>query len=693
MTTPLPLRPVQALASAAFAADEPVLQSHSLISGVPVPVFGDTGRWVLTAAPRPKNVAAYAWGVTMPDVDEVWNLRGREMAMAMLNPLHRVLEERGIALARRPYEARNVDNSMGTVRGLATWAESQGLSNDLGAWEPATVRAFLSFRKKAVGASTLVHDVYRIRRFVLLHGLLTGGGLPVDPWPGLTAREVAECTWDDIKTKNVSPDVWFALVRAAWTYIHDFAPDILAARDKYKRLAEGRGHSRGMAERVSRFLADPDNRVPVHLSAASKRGQPNWGQIGLLLGTTVDKANASLLPYREAFIAAVAEGRGVAGGLQGDLFQVTRPDGSRGPWTEGLDTRALLNELTALRGACFVFIAAISMMRDSEIRAITRDSLVEYYGTPAVVSRLHKLDPNVPMERWWIIEPVAVAICVAERLSLHPELIFATHKGKSPVPTDFGDAFDSGQTITSFIAHVNKGTAASGLSIPAGAVAPHQLRKTMSMLTRTEPGWEIALGTQLHHAAKRTLSNRVTLGYAAPDADWAKLLDKTLEDVHFERLSGFYDEYKQGRPIGFGPGAERVTAGFRAVEEAAEQMRSTGQARQGDIRVEYDLLRKARIPIRFGKLNHCTVDDRNPTGAVCRENAEIPVGHTGPLHDMCRPGRCGNAIVTLHHIGIWSAEKGSVERQMASPKIHPDRRASLQMQLDDINDVIAKAAQ
>ncbi|MFJ6623092.1 integrase [Kitasatospora sp. NPDC091335] len=697
MTTALPASSASPapLASAIFAADEPVLQSHPLTAGVPVPVFGDTSRWPMIATPRAANMAAAAWVVPLPNHDPVWNLRGREVAMAMLNPQHPAVLERGINVARRPYSPLTVYAQISTLRLLATWAQSQGMSSDISGWELSRIRAFLTFRRGQVEASALVLDVRHLRRLVTLHGLLTGGGLPADPWPGQTVNEVAEYTPEGLTTKNIRPEVWFALVRASWAYIHDFAPDILAARENYRLLVEAAQPSaRGIDERLRRYLADPDNRIPVHTAATARRaGQPNLRQLALTLGVTAAHANR-LLSHREKLEEAVAQGRGIPGGLQGTLCQVTRADGSRGPWVEGFDATALAAELTALRGACFTFIAALSMMRDSEIRAITRNSVVEYYGTPAVVSRLQKLNPSVPKERWWIIEPVAETIRVAEKLSQHPDLIFATGVGGGKIlATEHGDAFDSGEVVKNFVAYVNTRSASHGLHIPPGSASPHQFRKTMSMLTSTEPGWEIALGTQLHHAAKRTLSNRLTEGYAAPDADWAKLLDTALEDVHFERLSAFYDEYKQGRPIGFGPGAERVTAAFRAVEEAAEQMRSTGNARQGDGRVEYDLLRKTRIPIRFGKLNHCTVDDRDPAGAVCRENAKIPVGHTGPLHDMCRPGRCGNAIVTLHHIGIWSAEKGSVERQMASPKIHPDRRASLQLQLDEVNAVIAKVTQ
>jgi hypothetical protein len=40
----------------------------------------------------------------------------------------------------------------------------------------------------------------------------------------------------------------------------------------------------------------------------------------------------------------------------------------------------LPDELLALRGAAYCFIAALSMMRDSQIREITRGAVQDYYG-------------------------------------------------------------------------------------------------------------------------------------------------------------------------------------------------------------------------------------------------------------------------------------------------------------------------
>ncbi|MFE0577564.1 hypothetical protein ACFW2Z_22960 [Streptomyces sp. NPDC058866] len=123
------------------------------------------------------------------------------------------------------------------------------------------------------------------------------------------------------------------------------------------------------------------------------------------------------------------------------------------------------------------------------------------------------------------------------------------------------------------------------------------------MLTKDFPGSEIAVGMQLKHAATRALANRTTQGYMDQDPSWARQLDTAIEERRFQRLKDLYTADSRGENIGFGPGAERMREAFAAVRQQAETLRSTGKAQRGDIRVEFDLLRRTRISIRFGKLN------------------------------------------------------------------------------------------
>ncbi|NRQ39375.1 hypothetical protein HII36_47265 [Nonomuraea sp. NN258] len=146
--------------------------------------------------------------------------------------------------------------------------------------------------------------------------------------------------------------------------------------------------------------------------------------------------------------------------------------------------------------------------------------------------------------------------------------------------------------------------------------------------------------------------------------------------------------------MGFGPGADHLKAQFDDVKAAMTDLVANGKARQGDRRVELDLLRKARISIRFGKLNHCTVNEANPVGAKCLEDVvKIPDGHRGPLIDRCQPGRCANSIIGPEHLLIWRSEKASLDRLRQDGKLPAVRRAALERQAEDVQEVIDRAEQ
>ena len=166
--------------------------------------------------------------------------------------------------------------------------------------------------------------------------------------------------------------------------------------------------------------------------------------------------------------------------------------------------------------------------------------------------------------------------------------------------------------LDAFINHVNATTAQTGLEpIPPGKARPHMFRRTMAMLTDQFPGSEIALGIQLKHVASRALANRSTQGYANADNSWADHLESAIDAARFRRIEDLYHTHKAGQPIGYGPGADRITQTFNDIHY-------TVQARGGDATVERAMLRKTRLSIRFGTLDYCAMDENNPAGAACR---------------------------------------------------------------------------
>ena len=692
--------------STLFDETEPVLQSHALTEGIEVPRFGDLDVWDFAAHERPPNLTPAAWNAQFTDVDPVWNLRSRELVMIMLNPHHRAIAAAGHRTPAHRHCSIQYANMMARgMRFLAQWARETGLPPDLRAWDTDAPRAYIAKRGTETEPTGLVNDVLMVKK---LHGFgdyFTHGGLAADPWPGQSARQVAKVVGrKPVTTPNIAPEMWFALIKAAYTYVSEFVPDILAARERYRGLIErAKPGMEGLEDALMRFAAAPDTRVPVHSRdrpgfTVVAKGTPSYKDLYLILGFHPDHVDVGSKSYLERWIRAriapmLAADRVAPGVLRDYLREVTRPDGALGPWHPGLGTRDLSMEITALRNAVYILVAGLSMMRDSEIRAIRRGSVVEYHGSPAVISRKRKRDPDVPLEHWWICDQVAEAIAVGEALSWHDELIF-TGVGKRGIGSALAEqptSFSSSDAVKEFIRHVNSCTEDTGLSIPAGQATPQQFRKTMAMLTARRPGGEIATRHQLKHVAVRVMANRVTEGYWADDASWAKLLDTALEDVRIEKLSDLYHEYQASGTLGRGPAAEKLAGVFDAVAEQAAALRSTGAARHGDARVEFDLLRQARISIRFGTLNHCTVDDRNPAGAKCLETGlRLPPGHSGPVQNLCRPGKCANALIRPEHVAIRRLERVKLVELMANPKLSPPQRGALKLQLDEVDEVIAK---
>ncbi|GAA2750352.1 integrase [Kitasatospora cinereorecta] len=675
-------------AHAAFGPEQPVLASHTLLPDAVCPVFGQRDEWDLNGVlRRPANLHPSEWKLRFDAFTDAWNLRARELAMVLLNPRHPTVLAAGIITRRRPANPTTVTGRLGSLRALATWAEERGLPQDLRAWPEHQLHVRIAGLREGRADSTLVGHITVIRELHRCGPLLTGGGLARDPWHGTSAHAALGLSRSQtLSTPVIPPEVWFPLVRAAWTYIDAFAPDILRAKERWRRLqADAKSSSIGAEDRLRAWLADPGNPVPLHdqLSPQTTGTDPvHWGLLSFLIG--IDKrANIFDKPrgLRKIVIEAVDRGQCASASVLPEFAQVKRANGTTGGWTRGLAPRALNREVEILRIACYIFVAALSMMRDSEVQEVLKGSVVEHLGAPAVVSAEIKGEEDFPRKHWWIIEPVTRALALAEVISSHPERLFTGIAGE----VRNAERFTANEGIKAFVKHVNARTDVNGLEpIPSERVAPHMFRRTMAMLTDQFPGSEIALGIQLKHVAARALANRTTQGYAASAASWAKHLDAAIEAARFRGLRDLFDAHKANEPIGFGPGAEQLTRTF-------DKIRDTVAAQGGDTTVEHALLKQARVSIRFGTLNNCLFDAANPAGALCLENTVIPPGHTGPLQDRCRPDRCGNSMIGPQHIEIWDSEERSLTRLLEARRLAPGHRAALEQQRSEAQAVLRKA--
>ena len=683
--------------TAGFPGTEPVLQSHPLLEGAAarMPLFGDTGEWDFNGVVRrPARLPPSCWKLRFNHalVTPAWNLLARETLMIMANPRHLVVTATGLSLKARPYSPVTLTYEISRLRKLAAWGNSHGLAERLADWDMADVTGFIDQMRQTAAPATVCVYISLLKRLHLYAPALTGGGLPRDPWRRKSAMKAANAVpTGQISTPVIRPGAWFPLVRAAWSYVREFAPDILrAARHLDQMRAEASGSTTRLDARLREWLASPDSRIPVHPAGRGQAGAGpvHWNLLNLMLGIE-ETAHASFtrhspgaLARRTMILGALAAGFPAATGVISDLAQVTRPDGTPGPWHPGLTPRAVFRERVALRDACFTLVAALSMMRDGEILEITRGSVTEYYGSPAIASTKHKHEPGHPVQHWWIIEPAAEAITVAGQLFPRDDdrRVFTPANSRECPGTVYGE-----RMIDAFIAHVNATRAWTGLAeIPAGRIRPHMFRRTMAMLTDQFAGSETALGIQLKHVATRALANRSTQGYAAAGQAWAEHLDSAIDAARFRTLEDLYQSHKNGTPPGYGPGAQRLAAAF-------DQITATAAARVGDAATERSLLKQARISIRFGSLNHCLFDPANPAGALCLEQAISPPGHDGPLPDRCRPGRCGNSIIGPGHLPLYQARRQGLLQLTGTPGMPAPRKELLNRELAEIDTIIARA--
>jgi hypothetical protein len=76
-------------------------------------------------------------------------------------------------------------------------------------------------------------------------------------------------------TPVIPPEQWFPLIRAAWTYVHTFAPDILHAQQRYQNLlARAHALTPDRDERLDRWL-DTANPIPIHANT-HVHAEVNW---------------------------------------------------------------------------------------------------------------------------------------------------------------------------------------------------------------------------------------------------------------------------------------------------------------------------------------------------------------------------------------------------------------------------------
>lgn len=698
MTPTSALHSATELDSDIFLNAEPVLQSVPLVPGRFVQHFGQTDVWDLNAWERNANLSPSSHRLRFHTAWSAWNLRLREIAMVMLNPCHPQVRQAGIFLPMAPAAVSTIRSVVEALRILAAWAHEEGLSEHPSTWTERDLDAFIASRKGSSSAKyyKAIRCLYKYR------AVLTYGGLSAEPWQGISVEALSgnRSSGKKVKTPAIPPAVWWPLLRASWKYIDVFASDILKARSRWQELNEpstpaGPAHS--YRDLLREWLDEPSNVIPLHGSRHyADRSEPSadgfnvrWRILSLLVsrGQTAlmfSGSKGSTAHLKEMVLASENRQRGQTFNLLPDARQVETSAGSLSPWVTNLDSRRMWHEAVALRTACYLFVAALSMLRDSELQGILRDPIVQHFGAPAIRTRKFKQDESRSEEKWWIIEPVAQALAVAQELSIHPTRIFSSVRR-----IELGNtALAPNKDIRKFVRHVNAHHEEMGLEkIPDHRINPHMFRRTMSIIAGQQPDGEIALGLTLKHAAVRALSNATTSGYAEPTPEWAEELKIELSDATAVRLARLMHARISGETVAVGPGAKSFTAKLDKVASAL----SSSEGVEGNIvdeRLIRNLLRSEFSTVKFGNLNACLGD---LSSALCITGQAPETPETMAINPArCQPHLCRNSVVTSEHRPHWVATEHDLIKALKDKRISKRNRASLQLELTDIQQVISQ---
>ena len=665
----------------------PVQLSRPAGTERPVVRFGETRRWNLLVPDANPAAGSDATSLNFGRLHGEWNLRGREIAMALLNPTHPTLRDNGVHLRRRPPSVKTISSYLYGLRTFAAWHNQHLLGESLSNLSDDDLAMFLT-SLEASPVNTRTCAIEAVRQLHQLSPVITGGSVAVAPWPGkstqaLTGRRSSA----ELSTPVIEPAVWWPLLRACWQYIDVFSHDILAASAEWDALNLSREHRSRVNDPdalLERWMASPLATVPTHRLTYGRfrAGEIHWTLLSLLItdgNSPTIFANVRFNPVRarrEVIKTAVRNGslRVSPGGLRTRAQDVKRADGSSGPWISGFDPATIRQQLTALRTACYIFTAALTMMRDSELLSIIKGSLTTFYGSPAVNSRVYKKRRQPEHHRWWIIEPVAQAITLAEKLSSNNYVFASTRSGHN-------QRFDRTEQIPHFIQRVAELGPDSGLEpTPPDHISPHQFRRTMAVLTAQQPDGEIALGIQLKHATRRALASVTTNGYAAETPAWARDFDHELQDTTAAKLVDLWANRSPHDELPLaGAGAGTFRDGMRA---AADEAMATMQI--GDERTLRNLLRHKFSTLRWGTINHCLgVTDQ----ALCLQGQPADAVAQGPMPNRCKPGRCRNSVITSEHAPVWIAEEADLRKHLKDQRLAPHTRRQLEAELHDVQQI------
>lgn len=510
--------------------------------------------------------------------------------------------------------------------------------------------------------------------------------LCVEPWPGRSPdRVVGRHASRENTTPRIPAGVMAGVLRWALFYVETASVDILAA-----------------SEELSELRSRPQNgRLPAMEAFIALRRRHGRGMPALiehrkasrsLTGPTVNSklahlfAGACRTPATERALAAAVDELGLEdGGMNTAVSNFA--DGR--PWRDRFSPDALVVERRMLLAACYVVVAYLSGMRDSEVQALRRGCHFREASADGVLVR-HKLSGLTFKGRhaegepatWVVIEPVAKAIAALE--ALHAGELLFVRLAHDQINSVVGR--DINLYLNEFCARVNdRYSVPERPAIPAGddgqpwRLTARQFRRTIAWHIANQPFGVVAGAIQYKH-----LSVAAFEGYAGnPVSGFG---DEVQAELAFARIADIvarYEEHRAGTRSS-GPGAARVNAEFDRIADELGDLPGT-VIDHGRLR---SMLHHLATTLHPGILNDCFFD---PAVALCLAGVD-PERRQEPALTQCVPGRCPNARLTERHAPAWEQGITSTKVLLTDKRLSVLQRGTLTRHLAEMSAVVTRLA-
>jgi integrase len=384
-----------------------------------------------------------------------------------------------------------------------------------------------------------------------------------------------------------------------------------------------------------------------------------------------------------AAVVGIADAAFVDDAIQGTL------DGR--PWIKAVTIHHTLPTSLAalarhLQSACYIVIAFLSGMRDSEVKHLTR-GCVETKRDEAgnayrwrVHSRAFKgeQDAEGVEATWTVCEPVVRAIRVLEQLQpAHQNYLMGAllHGPGQPAKAGIDRAIGVGatnQNLNLFVDFVNELCTEQGRTDTIAAGQGHAIRlktrvfrRTLAWFIARHPGGVIAGALQYRHQSIQMFE-----GYAGTsDSGFRAEVESEQAIARGEVYMEMIDSHQHAALTG------------PSAEEAARRLTEFGERAQFQGQVALDRHRLKRIMTRHdpaiypGEYVTCVND---PAKALC-EKARRGNSEGLPSHGGCLPLSCRNVALTPENITAWQREIIRIDKRIASrPSLPPRLRQLLE---------------